>query len=483
MAVATDFRALFADYYNSVDESFVPILTPTAAQIQQLFLLGQLQFPFAVQLTAGSLSGGLFKVSTEVTTLNPNFIQPLLTTGTVEKFEVSYAADGQTFVRLFDVLPRLGSELSFTVGEYNGFVTTKGTIFAYFLNLLDTVDPAKAIQLDFPGGSAETAFDLGALGQTGLAALGQVFDLPGNEDKDFYSFSIDQGGVALSLASQQVGEAASDVTISLWKGEALLKAALLSGGQGQLQVSDLEAGDYLVSLDAVGAGDQAAAANLEYTLEINALPDLPPLPPLRLNADNVQLPYVCYYGRPADLPEDLSKAEGYNFWKPIFRDSGIDYSPRSGDVLTPDERVVYNRIVGDFGVGQEYQGLFAGKDLVQQVDAIYRYCFNRDSEIDPLLGVNYWVGELGKGNITLSQAALEVALGAQGADRDFLNNRLQSANVFFERLDTAAERRAYAGDVAGSLARSWLQGFGATVATADEADAVIAQIVAAAPPV
>ena len=136
--------------------------------------------------------------------------------------------------------------------------------------------------------------------------------------------------------------------------------------------------------------------------------------------------------------------------------------------------------MNDFGRGPEYEQLFVGKSNTEKVDAIYRYCFGRNSEIDPITGENYWEGKIRRSEISLAQMAVEVALGAQGADLSFLRNRIDSSATFLQALDTPQELVAFAGPTAGALASQWLQGFGPTAATSVQADALVTQILALA---
>jgi len=475
MAAAIDFLALFSNYYQDVNGDVQPVLVPTAAQIQAAYLGGTLTFPYPVELIAPSLSGGSFRVDTALTRLIPNFFNIPQTQGFVNNFDIAFAASGQAYSRIFEIYPRLGGELSFTVAEYQGFVTTKGNIFAYIQSLLQTTNPAKAIQLDFPGGTYATSFALGTLDQSDLTVPGQVFEFPGSEDKDFYSFTLPDGGFRVEITTSAIQTGVGSLSLGLYKAEAgsdptLISQLQVSVGSGLLEVSGLVAGQYFLGLDA------SVDSNLNYSLNLRGVGGTTEPPPLRLDAENAQLLYVSYYGRPADFP---APNEGIGFWQQKIAESGFTYSPQAGDFLDNTELPLYAQIVDDFGKGDEYQLLFAGKNDAQKVDAIYQYCFGRNSEPDPVTGINYWVEQLSEGNITLSQAAVEVALGARGGDRTFLSNRLESAQTFFQQLDTPLERGAYAGAAAGGLALNWLQTFGPTAATAGEADAVIAQIVAA----
>lgn len=195
-------------------------------------------------------------------------------------------------------------------------------------------------------------------------------------------------------------------------------------------------------------------------------------PPLTLNAFTAQLLYVAYYGRPAD-------SSGLVFWQQKISESGFSYAPRLGDALAAAETPLYNRIVVDFGNSEESRSLYSGKSAKQCADAVYNYCFGRNAEIDRVTGQNYWVAKLENKEITLSQLAAEVALGAQGQDLVFLTNKVASANQFFNAMDTDQEKLAYAGDAAGLLARNWLSLFGPTSASAFQADIAMASLVSA----
>jgi hypothetical protein len=185
----------------------------------------------------------------------------------------------------------------------------------------------------------------------------------------------------------------------------------------------------------------------------------------------MQLLYVAYYGRPGDVG-------GLQFWQSKIAESGFSYAPRAGDGLTGVERPLYDRLVVDFGNSVESQRLYAGKSAKESADTVYQYCFGRDAEIDPLTGENYWVGKLERNEITLSQLAAEVALGAQGSDLTFMNNRIEAANLFFNAMDTPAEQLGYSGPNDDALARNWLLQFGFTRATSAMADEIMETIVA-----
>ena len=186
--------------------------------------------------------------------------------------------------------------------------------------------------------------------------------------------------------------------------------------------------------------------------------------------NDLQLLFVAYYGRPGDVG-------GIEFWQSKVKESAFSYAPRLGDNLTNAERPLYDRIVVDFGNSIESQRLYAGKSNQESASAVYQYCFGRNIEVDSVTGENYWVGKLERKEITLSQLAAEVALGAQGSDLMFISNRVKAANLFFNAIDTPAEQLGYAGENDANLARNWLLQFGTSAATSSLADQIMVSIV------
>ncbi len=178
---------------------------------------------------------------------------------------------------------------------------------------------------------------------------------------------------------------------------------------------------------------------------------------LRLATDLAQLIYVAYYGRPAD-------PGGLSFWDGVLGSNGVSYAPRLGDGLTGAEFDIYNRIVNDFGNSTEATNLLAGLTSQQQVNQVYQFCFNRNAELDPITGKNYWLDQLDRGNVSLAQLAVEVALGAQAEDIVVFSNKISSAKSFTDAIDTPPELAAFRGEQARLFGISYLDGFGATAA-------------------
>ncbi|BAQ63743.1 DUF4214 domain-containing protein [Geminocystis sp. NIES-3709] len=170
---------------------------------------------------------------------------------------------------------------------------------------------------------------------------------------------------------------------------------------------------------------------------------------LTLRGGTAQIAYVAYYGRPAD-------PSGVNFWNEILRNGNVNYSPRTGDTLTGNQRTVYNRIVNDFGNSAESNRLFGNMSNREKVNQVYNFTFGRDAET---AGLNYWTTQLNNGAVTLATFALEVALGAQNQDIIVLRNKINSADLFSTSINTQAERTAYSGSSAEVFGRDWLDPF------------------------
>ena len=98
------------------------------------------------------------------------------------------------------------------------------------------------------------------------------------------------------------------------------------------------------------------------------------------------------------------------------------------------------------------------------MDQVYQFCFNRNAEVDLIIGKNYWLDQLDRGNVSLPQLAVEVALGAQGEDIVIISNKICSAISFTDAIDTPPELAAFRGEQARLFGIGYLDGFGATAA-------------------
>ncbi len=188
-----------------------------------------------------------------------------------------------------------------------------------------------------------------------------------------------------------------------------------------------------------------------------------PLSPIILAEQTAQIAYVAYYGRPGDRG-------GLTTWNAIFANN----LPANEDDLTGSSPEAYTNIVTAFGNSAEAIRLFGGLDNNQRVNLVYNFAFNREAETD---GLAFWTGQLDQGNITLANFALEVALGAQNDDIVILRNKINSANIFSQALDTRIEDQAYAGSLAENFGRDWLADFGTTVSSSSTVNTALLELV------
>ncbi|WP_069792048.1 DUF4214 domain-containing protein [Cyanobacterium sp. IPPAS B-1200] len=183
--------------------------------------------------------------------------------------------------------------------------------------------------------------------------------------------------------------------------------------------------------------------------------------PLTLNADNAQLLYVAYYGRPAD-------PSGLNFWEDAIAAQNFSYTPNTGDVLTGADLDFYNSFTTDFGTSTEATSLFANFTTLGVVEQIYQQAFDRPSDT---AGRNFWTEQINLGNVSASTAAIEIALGATGTDRITLNNKISSADLVTTGLGSNPDSLSNYTTEAG---RNFLDPIAASVATQAQVNVFLA---------
>ncbi|AUC61336.1 alkaline phosphatase [Cyanobacterium sp. HL-69] len=179
---------------------------------------------------------------------------------------------------------------------------------------------------------------------------------------------------------------------------------------------------------------------------------------LTLDSSNAEIAYVAYYGRPAD-------PSGRTFWSNVLGNSGISYSPRSGDVLanfSESARNAYNQFVNDFGNSTESGQLFGGLNTVARINQIYQQNFNRPADSE---GLNFWLNAINNGDVSLPAAALEIALGATSGDLTIIQNKIDSSNLFTNSLVNQGVTSRYSGADAVTVGRNFLDSVGLSVAT------------------
>ncbi|MEE9397587.1 MAG: DUF4214 domain-containing protein [Methylococcales bacterium] len=130
--------------------------------------------------------------------------------------------------------------------------------------------------------------------------------------------------------------------------------------------------------------------------------------------DQVQKMYIAYYGRPAE-------AEGLDFWAGQLALSQGDLSA----------------IIDLFASSEEFQNRFGGLENDVLVKNIFNFVFNREADTD---GLNYYVGNLDSGAMTLATVASRILSGARdtpsGAqDATMIANKVQVGNFFSVTTD------------------------------------------------
>ena len=197
--------------------------------------------------------------------------------------------------------------------------------------------------------------------------------------------------------------------------------------------------------------------------------DNPTTPPtaLELTGGTAQIAYVAYYGRPAD-------DGGLRFWNDALTENNISYAPREGDRLTGNEQEIYDRIVNQFGNSEEADRLFGDLSDREKLNRVYQFAFDRNGDEG---GLNFWQEQLDLGNVTIATFAMEVALGAQNEDITILNNKIASADLFSESINTEVERDAYSGSTGEIFGREWLDDFDDAISTQAQVDSALADLV------
>ncbi|WP_087461911.1 DUF4214 domain-containing protein [Oleiphilus messinensis] len=125
--------------------------------------------------------------------------------------------------------------------------------------------------------------------------------------------------------------------------------------------------------------------------------------------------YVSYYGRPGD-------PAGVAFWSQVLDDN-------NGRL---------DLIINDFGTSAEYTERFGSLSTEALISNLYLQMFGREAEA---AGAKFWADGINAGQVTLAQAAIEIAGGAQGTDLSTLNNRAGVAKLFTNEVE--AQNKAY----------------------------------------
>lgn len=165
----------------------------------------------------------------------------------------------------------------------------------------------------------------------------------------------------------------------------------------------------------------------------------------------IQGVYVALFGRPAD-------PTGLAYFNTVTK-NGADLSA-----------------IGDLSSTKEYQSRFGTQNNVQIITSIYQSLFAREPEPD---GLEFFTLQLSNGNLNIKNIAIAILDGARGNDLTVVNNKIATANLFTQSLDTAVEVATYTGDAAAAVARNLLKEVTTTVKTQAEVNTAIASLVTA----
>lgn len=142
----------------------------------------------------------------------------------------------------------------------------------------------------------------------------------------------------------------------------------------------------------------------------------------RIRISSAQQLYVAFYGRPGD-------PGGLAFWDTQVNGNGAGQTNYAG-------------IADAFGNSPEAIARFGSLSFSDAVNTLFNSILGRDA--DPA-GLNFFVGELNAGRITLAGLALAIVEGIEegSIDAATFNNKVLTANRFTMALDTPQELALY----------------------------------------
>ena len=161
------------------------------------------------------------------------------------------------------------------------------------------------------------------------------------------------------------------------------------------------------------------------------------------HVDSAEQVYLAYFGRPADVAG--------------IRTTEDQITAANGDKAA---------ITSMFANSSESAAFYAGKTTEQKVETVYNQLFNRAAE---KAGLDYWVHQLDLGLMNQVNMCIKILDGAQNSDKTIVNNRVDVAKYFTEKVSATA----YDGLTAASNARELLSSIGADAGDVTKAKAVI----------
>jgi hypothetical protein len=155
----------------------------------------------------------------------------------------------------------------------------------------------------------------------------------------------------------------------------------------------------------------------------------------------VQKAYIAYYGSPAD-------PGGQDYWAGRLQSAGGNLSA----------------IMAAFGTSQEFNSRYGSLSNSALIDAIFQQMFSRTPGSG---GKAFYLDKLNTGQMTLQSITLDVLNGAQNDDLTTINNKLEVANYFTNKVRQGcsydSERRGI----------NFISGVGASSSTVTTAKAAI----------
>jgi hypothetical protein len=176
-------------------------------------------------------------------------------------------------------------------------------------------------------------------------------------------------------------------------------------------------------------------------------------------ASEVQSLYIAYFGRPAD-------PDGLAYWT-----TGVGASTPLAEIAT------------GFATTAEFQATTAGRPLVEVINKFYLNLFNRNGEV---AGINFWVGEVTAGRVTIEAVGLNIAQAAlalppTNTDRISEESKITAAGRWTSAVGSTTEGLlAYTGENGILAGRAFLAPVvsPATTPSVAQTDAAVAAFVA-----
>ena len=136
------------------------------------------------------------------------------------------------------------------------------------------------------------------------------------------------------------------------------------------------------------------------------------------SSQKVTAVYVAYYGRAAD-------SIGRDFWSNQLEQTNGDLSA----------------IIDAFGTSPEAVQRFGTLSNEAAVRTLYRDLFNREPEQE---GLDFFVGELAAGRLTLQTIALDILNGAQNTDATTASNKVKAGESYTDALAATGSEAEFA---------------------------------------